>query len=125
MRERSALHNTIVGLRGELDNTHRELKRTQLLRSAAETGRGVAESEAKKLRELAGEERVVIDRLDREVRSLRGTITLSREESVYQLQRFNRVEAERDAALARVVELECAIDLEWSPYVRRAAEVKS
>lgn len=41
------------------------------------------------------------------------------------LQRNRVVVDERDAALARVAELECAIDLEWSPYVRRAAEVKS
>lgn len=78
-----------------------------------------------RVRELAGKERVVIDRLDREVRSLRDIADRSRAESAYQLQRFNRVEAERDAALARVAKLECAIDSEWSPYVRRAAEVKS
>lgn len=123
--ERSTLHNTIVGLRSELDIAHRELKRTQLLQSAAETGRGVAESEAKKLRELAGKERVVIDQLDREIRSLRVTIDSSKEALACQLQRFNRAEAERDAALARVAELERAIDLEWSPYVRRAVDVKS
>lgn len=101
------------------------IERIRLLWSAAETGRGVAESEVKKFRELAGKERVVIDRLDHEVRSLRDIVDRLRAESAYQLQRFNRVEAERDAALARVAELECAIDLEWSPYVRRAAEVKS
>lgn len=87
--------------------------------------RGEAESEAKKLRELAGKERVVIDRLDHEVRSLRDIVDRLRAESAYQRQRFDHVQAERDAALARVAKLECAIDLEWSPYVRRAAEVKS
>lgn len=67
----------------------------------------------------------MIDRLDREVRSLRDIVDRLRAESAYQRQRFDHVQAERDAALARVAKLECAIDLEWSPYVRRAAEVKS
>lgn len=40
-------------------------------------------------------------------------------------QEIERLRNERDAALARVAELERAIDLEWSPYVHRAAESKS
>lgn len=96
--------------------------------SPVEAAERVARSR-KNLESMAEKERVVMDRLVRQERSARDLVARLLSDMTYQQQRFDRMQAdlvaERDAALARVAELERAIDLEWSPYVHRAAESKS